>query len=230
MKFQKTPLTFMQKKTLLILPLLMLFLSSCLNYTQITTIKTDGSGEMFVHYWMKWEDKRDSLLLNKLHIFNEDSINSEFSSKYNTIERVETFVNYSDSTIHAQVELEFNNFDSLKFTKAFKGANFTLQDGPSETKIFSQFIAPFPTGFGTKTDQFVITLVYYLPGEILDHNASSKSRNKLTWEYSLADIGSGKTITATYRPFRLKETPPWVYYSTLAVIIVVLIYLFRKRK
>lgn len=220
----------MQKKFFLLIPLLALILTSCLNYTQITTIKTDGSGEMFVHYWMKWEDKRDSVLLNKLHIFNEDSIRSEFSSKHNTIERVETFVNYSDSTIHSQVELEFNNFDSLKYTKAFKGANFSLLEGANDTKIFSQFIAPFPTGFGLKSDQFVISLVYYLPGEILDHNAKYKSRNKLTWEYSLAEIGSGKTITATYRPFRLKETPPWVYYSALTVILIVLVYLFRKRK
>lgn len=220
----------MRKKVILAIPFLILILTSCLNYTQITTIKTDGSGEMFVHYWMKWEDKRDSVLLNKLQIFNEDSIYSEFSSKHNTIERVETFLNYSDSTIHSQVELDFNNFDSLKYTKAFKGANFSLLDGPNDTKIFSQFIAPFPTGFGLKSDQFVITLIYYLPGEILSHNANSRSRNKLTWEYSLANIGSGKTITATYRPFRLKETPLWVYLSTLTVILIVLVYLFRKRK
>ena len=220
----------MQKKVLFAIPFLLIILTSCLNYTQITTIKTDGSGEMFVHYWMKWEDKRDSVLLNKLHIFNEDSIRSEFFSKHNTIDRIETFVNYSDSTIHSQIELEFNDFDSLKYTNAFKGANFTLVDGPNDTKIFSQFIAPFATGFGLKSDKFVITLIYYLPGQIYSHNAISKSRNKLTWQYSLADIGSGKTITATYRPFRLKETPLWVYYSALVVLLVVLIYLFRKRK
>ena len=81
----------MRKKIFLVIPLLALYLTSCLNYTQITTIKTDGSGEMFIHYWMKWEDKRDSVLLNKLHIFNEDSIKSEFSSQHNSIDRIETF-------------------------------------------------------------------------------------------------------------------------------------------
>ncbi len=220
----------MQKKIIFLLPLLALILSSCLNYTQITTIKTDGSGEMFVHYWMKWEDKQDSVLLNKLYIFNADSIRNEFSSKHNSIERIDVFINFNDSTIHSQVELEFNDFDSLKYTRAFKGANFSLVDGPNETKIFSQFIAPFATGFGLKPDAFRISLVYYLPGDILDHNADAKSRNKLTWDYSLAEIGTGKIITATYRPFRLKETPHWVYYSTLTVILVVLFYLFRKRK
>ena len=220
----------MQKKVLLLIPLLILFLSSCLNYTQVTTIKTDGSGEMFIHYWMKWEDKRDSVLLNKLHIFNPDSIRVEFSSKHNSIDRINTFIDYSDSTIHSQIELEFNNFDSLKYTRAFEGANFSLVDGPGETKIFSQFIAPFATGFGLSEDDFKFSLTYYLPGEILTHNADSKSRNKLTWDYSMSEIGVGKKITATYRPFRLKETPHWVYYSTLTVILVVLFYLFRKRK
>ncbi len=220
----------MQKKIIFLLMFLSIFLPSCLNYKQITTIKTDGSGEMFIHYWLKWEDKRDSVLLNKLHIFNTDSIGSEFSSTHIILKRIETFVNYSDSTIHAQVQFEFNDFDSLKFTKAFKGANFNLLDGPGGTKIFSQFIPPFATGFGLKGDEFKISLVYYLPGEILDHNAKSKSRNKLTWEYSLLEIGTGEKITATYRPFRLKETPSWVYYSTLTVILIVLFYLLRKRK
>ncbi|RJP59678.1 MAG: hypothetical protein C4543_06240 [Ignavibacteriales bacterium] len=220
----------MLKKFFFVLPILLLLLTSCLNYTQITTIKTDGSGEMFVHYWMKWEDKKDSVLLNKLHIFNADSIRNEFSSPHNTIERINTFINYADSTIHAQVELEYNNFDSLKFTRAFKGANFSLVDGPNETKIFSQYLLPFATGFGLKPDDFKISLIYYLPGEILSHNAKSKSRNKLTWDYSLSEIRSGEKISATYRPFRLKETPQWVYFSSLLVILIVLYYLFRKRK
>jgi len=220
----------MKIKTIFLLIIISFFLSSCLNYKQITTIKTDGSGEMFIHYWLKWEDKRDSVLLNKLHIFNKDSINSEFTSNHILLKRIETFINYKDSTIHAQVQFEFNNFDSLKFTKAFKGANFDLIDGPGGTKIFSQFIPPFATGFGFKGDDSMISLVYYLPGDILDHNADSKSRNKLTWEYSLSEIGTGKKITASFRPFRLKETPNWVYFSTLTVILIVLFYLFKKRK
>ena len=208
----------------------MVLFSSCLNYRQVTTIKTDGTGEMFVHYWLQWEEKGDSVLLNRLHIFNEDSIRTEFSSPQNTIERIETFINYSDSTIHAQVEFEFQNFDSLKYTRAFKGANFSLVDGPDDTKIFSQFILPFATGFGLKSEDFLISLTYYLPGEILEHNAHTKTRNKLTWNYTLSDIGSGQKITAKFRPFRLKETPHWVYYSTLFVILVVIFFLFRKRK
>ncbi len=220
----------MKKKSLLSLPVILVFLTSCLNYTQVTTIKTDSSGEMFVHYWMHWEDKQDSVLLKKLHIFNEDSIKTEFTSKQNTIDRIETFINYSDSTIHAQIEFEFQNFDSLKYTRAFEGANFSLIDGPDDTKIFSQFIAPFPTGFGVRSDEFKISLTYYLPGEILEHNAHQKSRNKLTWNYTLSEIGTGQKITAKFRPFRLKETPLWVYYSTLFVILVVIFFLFKKRK
>ncbi|MDZ7766744.1 MAG: hypothetical protein U5K00_20375 [Melioribacteraceae bacterium] len=220
----------MSKRLVILLSLIFLLFTSCLNYNQVTTIKTDSSGEMFIHYWMQWEDKQDSVWLKRLHIFNEDSIRTEFSSNQNNIERIETFLNYKDSTIHAQIEFEFQNFDSLKYTKAFEGANFTLVDGPEETKVFSQFISPFATGFGVKSDKFKISLTYYLPGEILEHNAHKKSRNKLTWDYTLSDIGTGQKITAKFRPFRLKETPEWVYYSTLFVLIVVIFYLFKDVK
>lgn len=220
----------MKKKSAILFPLIFLIFTSCLNYQQITTIKTDSSGEMFIHYWLQWEDKQDSVWLKKLQIFNEDSIRTEFSSDQNTIDRIDTFINFKDSTIHAQIEFEFQNFDSLKYTKAFEGANFSLVEAEDETKIFSQFILPFPTGFGLKSEDFRISLTYYLPGEILEHNAHQISRNKLTWDYTLSDIGTGQKITAKFRPFRLKETPDWVYYSTLFVLIVVIFYLFKKRK
>lgn len=209
---------------------LTLLVTSCINYTQVTTIKTDGSGELFVHYWMRWDSKEDSVWLNKLHVFNPDSVRKQFESDNNEIERVNTFKNFEDSTIHTQVELEFMNFDSLLSTAAFKGSYFHLVDGPENTKIITQFMAPVFVGIGINPKEYNYKIIYYLPGEILKHNANQKEENKLTWEYTLDEIGKGKNLTATFRPYRLKETPVWVYASTLFVIVVVIIYLFRKRK
>lgn len=217
-------------KILLSFLFLTLILTSCLNYTQVTTIKTDGSGELFVHYWMSWDSKEDSIWLNKLYIFNPDSVKKQFESANNEINRVDTFINYEDSTIHTQVELEFVNFDSLLSTAAFKGSYFQLVDGPDGTKIISQFMAPVFIGIGINPKEYSYKIVYYLPGEILKHNADSKDSNKLTWEYTLDEIGKGKNLTATFRPYKLKETPSWVYISTLFVIIVVIFFLFRRRK
>lgn len=207
-----------------------LILPGCLNYYQETTIKTDGSGEMFVHYWMKVVTIQDSLLVNQFNIFNPDSIRKEFSSEFNKVENVEVYNDGNDSTIHAKVELTFQSIDSLNNTKAFREANFSLRDGAAGQKIFSQFIAPTATGFGFDASLFTITYIYYLPGEIITYNAMEKSSNKLTWRYKLSEIGMGKTLTATYRPFKLKETPVWIYVLALIVLSVVIVFLFRKNK
>jgi hypothetical protein len=218
----------MYKKLFFIL-FILIPLSGCLDYMQVTTIKTDGSGSMFIHYWMKWTDSRDSILVEKLGIFDRDSVYKEFHSEYSSISNVEVYRDFGDSTIHGKVYLGFNSLDSLNKTSAFKNSQLTIKDGEKNIKIFSQFIPPIATGFGFDNKSFSLTYIYYLPGEILSHNAPDAFRNKLTWKYSLAEIGTGKYITATYRPFKLKETPKWIYYSALIVLIIVVVFLFSKR-
>lgn len=208
--------------------LLLVTLAGCLNYTQVTTIKTDGTGNMFIHYSMKWKDSRDSSLVEQLEIFNRDAVYKEFSSKYSHITNVEIYSDV-DSTIHTKVELNFNSLDSLNQTPAFQKSQLSVKDGGENIKIFSQLIPPIATGFGFGNQKFTFTFVYYLPGEILSHNATEIYRNRLTWKYSVNEIGMGKFITATYRPFKLKETPVWIYIIALFVLSVVIVYLFSKR-
>ncbi len=216
-------------KYLKLTSLLLIFLSGCLNYTQVTVIKTDGSGSMFIHYYMKWGSERDSLLVEQLGLFQQDSVYKEFSSAFNKITNVEVYRDFNDSTIHAKVEFEFNSLDSLNQTQAFRESQLTIKDGDKNIKIFSQFIQPIATGFGLKSKDFSLTYTYYLPGEIMNHNATEISRNRLTWNYSMDEIGTGKYITASYRPFKLKETPMWIYFAAFFVMIVVIVYLFSKR-
>lgn len=206
------------------------YLNGCLNYYQETKLKTDGSGEMFIHYWMKLSTQQDSLVVTNSGVFNPDSIRSEFSAEHNAIENVEVYTDSTDSTVHAKIELTFNSIDSLNTSRAFRGASFSLKDGAANQKIFSQFIPPAAGGFGVNAEDFTLTYVYYLPGDIITHNASEISGNKLTWKYKLSEIGTGKTITATFRPFKLKETPVWIYGLALFVLVLVIVFLFRKNR
>ena len=89
---------------------LTLNLSSCLNYTQVTTIKTDNSGKMYVHYWMNMNPDLDSLLLTKLGLFNSDSLKNIFSADFTTLSYANVYNDFSDSTLHAHIEFEFNDF------------------------------------------------------------------------------------------------------------------------
>lgn len=185
---------------------------------------------MFIHYFAKFRTPSDTTLYNEIGVFDSLSISKEFTSKFTEIESIVIFNNFTDSTIHAQIEFTFTKFDSINSVPALKGANFRVEAGPSATKIFSQFISPFFTPFGVEKTELNLKYIYYLPGKILSHNANSISNNKLEWNFNLEDIGRGKLITATYKPWKLKETPTWIYILCLLVLITVTVYLFSKKK
>lgn len=206
--------------------------NGCLNYHQKITLKKDGSGEMFIHYWGKIYSKQDSALYNAFSLFDKDSLAKRFGASFCQITNVESYNNPEDSSLHAKIEFTFNSIDSLNYMPYFKEANFSFIEGAPGQKVFSQFVAPaaLPWGLGLKAEDYTFKFEYYLPGEIITHNAHQISSNKLVWIYKINEIERGKTLTATIRPFKLKETPIWIYLAAGAVLLVVITYLFKKRK
>jgi hypothetical protein len=217
-------------KKLIIAVLASLVFSGCINYIQDVHLFADGSGSMQITFWTKMPDDESNKILDKIGIFNADSLRSEFSSKYSTIKKISVYVDSTDSTTHAIISLTFNNIDSLNQTKAFTSSEFSLKDGAEGQKIFSQFIPPITTGFGVNSNSFHVTYKYTFGGDIITDNCTSKKGRVLTWDYSLSEIGSGKTISVTFRPFKLKETPPWIYVLSGLVLLIVIIFLLKKKK
>ena len=202
----------------------------CLNYIQDVNLYADGSGFMKISYWMRSLGNENSVIAEKIGLFNSDSLRSAFQSRYNTIEDIEVYTDSTDSTMHALIELSFPSIDSLNKHKSFREYNFSLKDGAAGQKIFSQFIPPVATGFGVNRSDFSIQYKYTFGGEIIAHNAQDHQGRTLVWNYTLDDIGSGKTILVTFKPFKLKETPYWIYILSGIVLLVVIIFLFRKKK
>ena len=217
-------------KNLLSILLIPLLLGGCLNYEQTTTLKIDGSGKMFIHYWTKWKTEKDSLLIENMGVFNKEGLTKELTASFTSITECEIYRDSADTTIHAKIEFEFTSVDSLNKMKFFNGANFTFKDGADNLKFFSQQVQPFATGFGIDRSKCNLTYTYYIPGDILQHNADELSNNKLTWNFNLDSVGTGKTLSATFRPFKLKETPTWIFATALGVLVVVFIFLFKKKK
>jgi hypothetical protein len=218
------------KKLLIILSFISILITSCLNYVQDTTIYPDGSGKMQINYWMKFTDTTNVATILKLEIFNPDSVRKEFSSPFVEIVNITTYSDSTDSTVHANIELNFNNVDSLNTVNAFAQSRFSLEDGAASQKIFTQFIPPVTTGFGIDGSAYRVTYNYEIRGDIITHNATNKSGNNLTWSYSLSEIGKGKTISVTFKPFKLKETPYWIYILAGLVLLIVIFFLVRKKK
>ncbi len=202
----------------------------CLNYTQEVILYPDGSGEMHIDYWMKLPDKDSRNVANKIGIFNPDSIRNEFISEYSKINNVTVYTDSTDSTTHAIVDFSFTHIDSLNLTKAFADSRFSFKEEPSGEIMFSQSILPITTGFGIDASEYNVIYKYTFSGSIISHNAQSVNNKTLIWNYTLSDIGGGKTISVLFRPYKLKKTPDWIYMLTGAILTLVIFFLFRKKK
>ena len=207
-----------------------IFFTGCLNYEQVSVIKTDNTGEMFIHYWSKLRSPNDTLLINQIGFYNADSMKNQFDSSFIVIKNVEVYNDFADSTIHGKIEFSYSDINRLNELTLFKGTEISIKEGGDGLKTFSQYLPSIITGFGLNTKELNISLVYYLPGQVINHNANDLSRNKLTWNFDVNNISSGYLLNATFRPYKLKETPEWILYTTLGVLIIVFGFLFKKRK
>jgi len=210
--------------------LTLFYITGCLNYVQEVTLYPDGSGKTHIDYWMKLPDEESKTVADNIGIFNPDSIRSEFSSAHINLVSIEVYTDTTDSTTHAIIDFTFDRIDSLNQTKAFSDANFTFQEGASGVINFKQFIPPIATGFGIDATQYNVSYIYTFSGKILVHNAHQVKKRTLSWNYSLADIGGGKSLSVTFTPYKLKETPNWIYMLTGTVLALVIFFLLRKQK
>lgn len=190
----------------------------------------DGSGKMHIDYWMRFINEESEKVAENLGIFNADSIKSEFQSRYTNIDNVVVYRDSTDSTTHALIDFSFNHIDSLNKTKAFAESRFSFREKTGGQVDFSQFIPPIATGFGIDASSLNVTYKYNVSGQIISHNAHQISGKSLTWHYKLSEIGGGKTIAVTFQPYKLKETPMWIFFLSGAVLILVLFFLLKKRK
>ena len=209
---------------------ILLSFTACLNYKQDVILNPDGSGRMTIEYWMKLPDDGSKHMVDNFGIFNPNSIRNKFTSSYSKIVSVEVNVDSTDTTTHAIIEFTFNRIDSLNRTKMFADSKFRFREETSGQIVFSQFVPPIATGFAVNADKFTVDYNYTFSGTIINHNAHKISDNTLSWNYSLADIGVGKSIEVTFRPFKLEKTPDWIYMLTGAVLALVIFFLFRRKK
>ncbi len=185
---------------------------------------------MHIDYWMMLPDDESTSVASKIGIFNPDSIKKEFSSEHSIVENVVVYKDTTDSTTHAIIDLTFTHIDSLNKTSAFSDSQFSFKEGAAGHIVFSQFIAPIATGFGIEGSNYFVSYEYIFSGDIITHNAHSSSGRTLKWQYALSEIGGGKTISVTFRPFKLKETPTWIFVLTGFVLLLVTFFLLRKKK
>ena len=214
-----------------IFPILSLvLLSGCLNYIQDVNIYPDGSGKMSLHYWSNLPYDINAKQLKDITFFSPEFLQKEFSSKYYNLKGIKVYTDSTDGTTHAIVNITFNNIDSLNYSRTFKDSKFSLIDDGTGIKTFTQIIPPINYNFSSDSSKYSITYKYTFYGKIYDDNSTEKEGRTLIWNFKPNEIGSGKTIYAKYKPFKLKETPEWIFILMGIVIIIVVFFLLRKSK
>ena len=206
----------------------LILLSGCLNYIQDVNIYPDGSGKMSLHYWSNLLYDINSDELKHLTYFNTDFLKKEFSSKYYKLEEIKLYTDSTDGTTHAIINITFNSIDSLNYSRTFQDSKFSLIDDGTGIKIFTQKIPSINDSLVSDSSKYSITYKYTFYGKIYDDNSTEKDGKTLIWKFKPNEIGSEKTIYVKYKPFKLKETPEWIYILMGIVIIIILFFLLRR--
>jgi hypothetical protein len=79
---------------------------------------------------MEMDPELDSLLIKKIGIFNQDSLNKIFDKNFTLLNYITVYNDYKDSSLHAQIEFEFTNFDSLNQLQSVSYTHLTLPTTP----------------------------------------------------------------------------------------------------
>ena len=206
----------------------LILLSGCLNYIQDVNIYPDGSGKMNLHYWSNLAYDINSDDLKHLTFYNTDFLKKEFSSKRYNLEEIKIYTDSIDGTTHGIINITFQSIDSLNYSKSFQSSKFSLIDDGAGVKIFTQTIPSINDSLLSDSSKYSITYKYTVHGKIYDDNSTEKDGRTLIWKFRPNEIGSGKIIYVKYKPFKLKETPKWIYILMGIVIVIILFCLLRR--
>lgn len=213
---------------IIVLSLAVIF-NGCLNYEQITTIRKDHSGKIYIHYWADMKDSINYNFLNGFGIFDSLTISSQLDSNITSQKRINVFIDHSDSTIHSQIEFTFANLLELNSLKLFEDSQFDIKSIDENAEYFSQQIRSYAQGIEPDSNFYNYSYTYYLPGNIFKHNADDISRNKLIWKFDNTSFPDTNIMYAEYIPFKLKETPVMIYWLAGLMLLIVLVYIFKRR-
>jgi hypothetical protein len=196
----------------------------CINYEQRTKLNYDGSGTMQIHYWAKESDVQ--WLGSSNFGFDEEKIREQYESDNITIKGIK--IETKDSLKHAFVDLAFKDFNKTDEAKGFEKnlCKFEEKDG---NKVLSVVLKSDSSSTGMGMEQYKLTYVFEMPGDVISSNATKVEGNVLTWEYRLSDLTKDIHLTATVRGGS-KSPVLLISLVVAAVILLFVVFAVATRK
>ncbi len=173
-------------------------ISGCVNYDQNTTLNTDGSGSMKIHYWTKMSNFSMGNTLGKFD-FDEAKAKSNYSSANTDVKSVKMEDKLDDSTKHVYVELTFKDINKLTDAKGFSEVKPSWKEGKDGMELKYILLKDTSASKNMGASDYTITYTFEMPGEIISTNATKKDGKTLTWDYKVSDLSKDIELTAVVK-------------------------------
>jgi hypothetical protein len=219
----------MKKLKFTLILMIVIGFQGCINLEIETFLGTDGSGSSIIHYWTKLDILYQDTSHTNKYSFKEDIIRKNFSDENIEIKSIKVWENQSDTTYHAEIKIIFDDINNLNKCNFFKDCEISFRDGATGQKIFVHKIKGGDLQL-SNGEKYTIKYIYHFPGTIITDNADEYRNNSLIWNFTLDQLKTEKTLTATIKipvSSALEYIIPAFIFILISLWIILII---RKRK
>ena len=182
--------------TLLVI-VLGLILSGCVNLDQKTTLNSNGSGSMNIKYWTKTTNILGDEIGN--FGFSENKVKNNFSSSVTSSSNINIEKDATtDSLTIVNLNVKFSDINKISQANAFSNV-VTSWEKNGEEYVFKYTILQDTANakqFGMS--DYTLHYEFEFPGEVLSANGK-KSGNKAAWDFTVADLVKNVDFIATVK-------------------------------
>lgn len=205
-----------------------LYISGCVNYEQSTKLNADGSGTMTVHYWTKMSNFSMGTTIGKFD-FEESKAKSNYTSGNTEVKsiKVEDRPN-EDSTKHVTMEISFKDINKLSDATGFQGTKISWKESTDGMELKYTLLEDTSASKTMGASDYKVTYTFDMPSEIVSTNATKKEGQKLTWNYTVADLGKDIEMTANVK--KAKGKTCGIFGMVMAFGLIGLAYYSKRKK
>ena len=180
---------------LILMFLIGLALSGCINVQQRVKINEDGSGTINLEYWTNTNlvDVGDVKVGDEIGGFTFDSLEiiKKYSSAYTEVTRRKKLVYAADTTTHIQLDINFKDINKITESNGYSNIEVSYVKGKDNTQF--RYYIPKDTSINLSytKEKHTLEYIFEFPFEVIETNGTidntSKEKNVVKWKFQTSD-------------------------------------------
>lgn len=242
-----------RKSLFLVLALLIVVFTGCINYENTFTLNNDGSGKVHIHYWIAEETYK---MMNQPNekgevppdVFTEEEAKKTYGGEGLTISNFKAYTDKEEKpNKHAELDVNFKDVSDLSKTKHFQNWTFSFSgEGtanfaavlPAEEKDTEGMTEEEKESAEKMTEylkDYTYTTIINFPGKVLETNGEidPKDPKKVTWSIdmkTMTDEGINYTAKIQLGAGGGSMTGIIIIIAVILVVIIIAIVAGGKKK